>query len=50
MGKTAQGAIWLNADQLSAYDYWQFWRNADDADQQGLAALVAVFEQALVAA
>jgi tyrosyl-tRNA synthetase len=32
MGKTAQGAIWLNADQLSAYDYWQFWRNADDAD------------------
>ena len=32
MGKTAQGAIWLNADQLSAYDYWQFWRNTDDAD------------------
>ncbi len=32
MGKTAQGAIWLNADQLSPYDYWQFWRNADDAD------------------
>jgi tyrosyl-tRNA synthetase len=32
MGKTAQGAIWLNADQLSSYDYWQFWRNTDDAD------------------
>ena len=32
MGKTAQGAIWLNPDQLSPYDYWQFWRNADDAD------------------
>jgi tyrosyl-tRNA synthetase len=32
MGKTAQGAIWLNADQLSPYDYWQFWRNVDDAD------------------
>ena len=27
MGKTAQGAVWLNADQLSPYDYWQFWRN-----------------------
>ncbi|RZJ93959.1 MAG: tyrosine--tRNA ligase, partial [Brevundimonas sp.] len=32
MGKTAQGAVWLNADALSPYDYWQFWRNADDAD------------------
>jgi tyrosyl-tRNA synthetase len=32
MGKTAQGAIWLNADQLSPYDYWQFWRNTDDGD------------------
>ncbi|HEX8231911.1 MAG TPA: tyrosine--tRNA ligase [Caulobacteraceae bacterium] len=32
MGKTAAGAVWLNADQLSPYDYWQFWRNADDAD------------------
>ena len=32
MGKTAAGAVWLNADRLSAYDYWQFWRNADDAD------------------
>ncbi len=32
MGKTAQGAVWLNADMLSPYDYWQFWRNVDDAD------------------
>jgi tyrosyl-tRNA synthetase len=32
MGKTASGAVWLNADQLSPYDYWQFWRNTSDAD------------------
>ena len=32
MGKTAQGAVWLSADLLSPYDYWQFWRNADDSD------------------
>ena len=32
MGKTAAGAVWLNADLLSPYDYWQFWRNAEDAD------------------
>jgi tyrosyl-tRNA synthetase len=32
MGKTEKGAIWLNADQLSPYDYWQFWRNTQDAD------------------
>jgi tyrosyl-tRNA synthetase len=32
MGKTAQGAIWLNEDRLSAFDYWQYWRNVDDAD------------------
>jgi len=32
MGKTASGAIWLNADLLSPYDYWQYWRNAEDAD------------------
>jgi tyrosyl-tRNA synthetase len=32
MGKTEQGAVWLNEDQLSPYDYWQFWRNSDDAD------------------
>jgi tyrosyl-tRNA synthetase len=32
MGKTAQGAVWLNADQFSPYDFWQYWRNAEDAD------------------
>jgi len=32
MGKTADGAVWLNADMLTAYDYWQYWRNTDDAD------------------
>jgi tyrosyl-tRNA synthetase len=32
MGKTANGAVWLNADMLSPYDYWQFWRNSADAD------------------
>ncbi len=32
MGKTASGAIWLNEDMLSAYDYWQYWRNTEDAD------------------
>ena len=32
MGKTAQGAIWLSSDMLSPYDYWQFWRNTEDAD------------------
>ena len=32
MGKTAAGAVWLNADRLSAWDYWQFWRNAADGD------------------
>ncbi len=32
MGKTARGAIWLTQDRLSPYDYWQFWRNTEDAD------------------
>jgi tyrosyl-tRNA synthetase len=32
MGKTAQGAVWLNADQFSPYDFWQYWRNVEDAD------------------
>src|SRR5207253_8756878 len=32
MGKTAKGAVWLNADLLSPYEYWQFWRNTEDAD------------------
>jgi tyrosyl-tRNA synthetase len=32
MGKTAAGAVWLNAEQVSPYEYWQYWRNTDDAD------------------
>lgn len=32
MGKTAQGAVWLNADMLSSNEYWQYWRNTEDAD------------------
>jgi tyrosyl-tRNA synthetase len=32
MGKTAKGAVWLSAERLSPYEYWQFWRNAEDAD------------------
>jgi tyrosyl-tRNA synthetase len=32
MGKTAAGAVWLNPDRLSPYDYWQYWRNTEDAD------------------
>ncbi|MEN8722432.1 MAG: tyrosine--tRNA ligase [Alphaproteobacteria bacterium] len=32
MGKTAEGAVWMNGDMLAPYDFWQYWRNADDAD------------------
>jgi tyrosyl-tRNA synthetase len=32
MGKTVDGAVWLNPERLAAYDYWQFWRNTEDAD------------------
>ena len=32
MGKTAAGAVWLNADRVSPYEYWQYWRNTEDAD------------------
>ena len=32
MGKSAEGAIWLNEDRMSSYDFWQWWRNVDDAD------------------
>ncbi len=32
MGKTAAGAVWLNADMVGAYDYWQYWRNTEDGD------------------
>src|SRR6202022_2209293 len=32
MGKSVGGAVWLNAEKLSAYEYWQFWRNTEDDD------------------
>ncbi len=32
MGKSVGGAVWLNAERLSPYEYWQFWRNTEDAD------------------
>ena len=32
MGKTETGAVWLNAEMMSPYDYWQFWRNCEDGD------------------
>jgi len=32
MGKSADGAVWLNADMLGVYDFWQYWRNTEDAD------------------
>lgn len=39
MGKSASGAIWLNADRLPPFDFWQFWRNTDDRDVQRFLAL-----------
>lgn len=39
MGKTESGAVWLNADMCSAYDYWQYWRNTEDADVEKMLAL-----------
>src|SRR6187402_2503784 len=39
MGKTAAGAVWLNADMLPVYDYWQFWRNTEDGEIARLGAL-----------
>jgi len=38
MGKTEDGAVWLNADMFAPYDYWQYWRNAEDADVEMLLA------------
>ncbi len=42
MGKTAAGAVWLNEAQLSAYDYWQFWRNTEDADVERFLKLFTI--------
>jgi tyrosyl-tRNA synthetase len=42
MGKTAAGAVWLNSDMLTPYDYWQFWRNTEDADVERFLKLFTV--------
>src|SRR5471032_181453 len=42
MGKTAAGAVWLNADQFSPYDYWQYWRNTEDGDVERFLKLFTV--------
>jgi tyrosyl-tRNA synthetase len=42
MGKTETGSVWLNADMMSPYEYWQFWRNSDDAD---VAKLLKLFTE-----
>ena len=43
MGKTANGAIWLSAEKLSPFDFWQFWRNIDDADVSRLLLMLTDF-------
>ena len=49
MGKTASGAVWLNADMLSPYGYWQFWRNTEDADVGRFLRLFTTFPLAEIA-
>ncbi|HXL29742.1 MAG TPA: tyrosine--tRNA ligase [Bradyrhizobium sp.] len=49
MGKTAGGAVWLNADMLSPYDYWQFWRNTADADVERFLKLFTTLPLDLIA-
>jgi tyrosyl-tRNA synthetase len=49
MGKTASGAVWLNEAQLSAYDYWQFWRNTEDADVERFLKLFTLLPMAEIA-
>ena len=49
MGKTAAGAVWLNEEQMSAYDYWQFWRNAGDADVEKLLKIFTTLPLAEIA-
>ncbi len=44
MGKTATGAVWLNPEMLSPYDYWQFWRNTDDKDVERFVKLFTELE------
>jgi len=49
MGKTAAGAVWLDADLVSPYDYWQFWRNCEDADTERFLKLFTTLPLAEVA-
>jgi tyrosyl-tRNA synthetase len=49
MGKTAQGAVWLNAERLSAYDFWQYWRNTEDADVERFLKLFTTLPLAEIA-
>jgi tyrosyl-tRNA synthetase len=49
MGKTASGAVWLNADRLSPYGYWQYWRNIEDADVGRFLKLFTVLPLAEIA-
>lgn len=49
MGKTASGAVWLNEAQLPAYDYWQFWRNTEDADVERFLKLFTTLPMAEIA-
>lgn len=49
MGKTAQGAVWLNADQFSPYDFWQYWRNVEDADVIKFIKLFTILPMAEIA-
>jgi tyrosyl-tRNA synthetase len=49
MGKSANGAVWLNADMLSAYDFWQYWRNTEDADVSRFLKLYTTLPMAEIA-
>src|SRR5262249_27304484 len=49
MGKTAKGAVWLNADEFSPYDFWQYWRNTEDADVAKFLKLFTILPMAEIA-
>ncbi len=49
MGKTAKGAVWLNAEQFSPYDFWQYWRNTEDADVDKFLKLFTTLPMAEIA-
>ena len=49
MGKSVNGAVWLNADMLSAYDFWQYWRNTEDADVNRFLKLYTTLPMAEIA-